>query len=170
MMKTIAAIVGALALSACTTSAVYQPANGSNFGYSDQKIEDDRYRVSYNGAPSTPRATVENYLLYRMSEITLAQGYDYFRVLDTDTECHTQYIETGPDEPCSYYQSYGARFPYHGYGYYCDPSNHIYESKRYEAVAFVSLHHGEKPSDDSYAFSALAVSQNLASQIVRTPN
>jgi len=166
MKHALAGIILSLGIAGCSTTPVYQAANGTSFGYVDQKIEDDRYRVSYNGSTSTPRATVENFLLYRMAEITLAQGYDYFRVLETDTECHTKYIETGTSEPCSYYRAYGARFPYHGYGYSCDSDRHVYESKRYEAVAFISLHKGEKPTDDPFAFDARNVSSNLANQIV----
>ncbi len=74
MKHILAAIFIGLWLAGCATQPVYQAVNGSDFGYLDQKIEDDRYRVSYNGSPSTPRATVENFLLYRMAEITLAQG------------------------------------------------------------------------------------------------
>jgi hypothetical protein len=154
-----------LGLSGCATAPVYQAANGSDFGYSDQKIEDDHYRISYNGDASTPRETVENFLLYRMSEVTLEQGYDYFKVIDSDTECHTKYIETTDGKPCNYYRPYGAAFPYYGYGYICDSTTRIYESKRYEAVAFISLFHGEKPSNDAFAFDARAVMSNLENKI-----
>lgn len=154
-----------LGLGGCATTPVYQAANGSNFGYLDQKIEDDHYRISYNGDASTPRATVENFLLYRMSEVTLEQGFDYFIVIDSDTECHTKYIETVDGEPCHYYRPYGAAFPYHGYGYICDSTTRTYESKRYEAVAFISLFNGEKPSDNAFAFDARTVASNLESEV-----
>jgi hypothetical protein len=166
------ALLGAalgLGLAGCATAPIYQPVNGSSFGYSDQKIEETRYQVSYNGSTSTPRATVENFLLYRMAEITLDTEHDYFRVLDSDTECHTKYVGTNDGQPCTYHRNYGTRFPYYGYGYYCDPFTSVYESKRYEAIAYMSVHKGDKPADDPYAFDARAVSSNLAAQINRGP-
>ncbi len=64
----------ALAIAACATVSLYQPATDQNeFGYSEQKIEPDRYRVTYYGDDSTAQASAENFLLYRMAEITLEQ-------------------------------------------------------------------------------------------------
>jgi len=170
MLKIAFGAILALAIVGCATAPIYEPAQDQNdFGYSEQKIEENRYRVSYNGDASTSRATVENFLLYRMSEITLEQGFDYFKVLDTDTECHTEYHTTG-DEPCPRATNYGPSFPYCGYGYVCNPTQTIRETKRYEAVAFMTIHTGDKPSEDAHAFSARVVRDNLQGQIVREEN
>jgi hypothetical protein len=157
----------ALVVTGCSTVPIYERAEDPNdFGYSDQKIEENRYRVSYNGNASTSRAMVENYLLYRMAEITLEQDYDYFKVIDADTDCHTEYKTIG-DEPCTHANVNASMFPYCGFGYVCNPSQTIRETKRYEAVASMTLHNGDKPSDDPYAFSAQAVQENLRDQIER---
>ena len=167
MIKPIFGSLLALAIVACSSVPIYEPARSqSDFGYSDQKLEENRFRVSYNGTASTPRATVENFLLYRMSEITLEQDHDYFKVIETDTECHTEY-RTIDDEPCPRGERYAPMFPYCGFGYVCNPAHTIKETKRYEAVAYITLHLGEKPAEDPYAFSARAVQDNLQSQIVR---
>ncbi len=167
MMRLLLGAFMAVAIAACTSVPIYEAAQDhSDFGYSDQKIEENRYRVAYNGDASTPRSTVENFLLYRMSEITLDNGFDYFKVLDTDTECHTEYRATS-DETCPQASRYGPMFPYCGLGYVCNPSQTIKETKRYEAVAHVTLHKGEKPEDDAYAFSAREVQQNLRDEIAR---
>lgn len=167
MRRHIVGAMAALVIASCASVPIYERAEDLNdFGYSDQKIEENRYRVSYNGDASTPRAMVENYLLYRMSEITLEQDYDYFKVIDTDTECHTEY-RTMADEPCTHSNVYSPMFPYCGFGYVCNPSQTIREIKRYEAVASMTLHNGEKPAEDPYAFSAQAVQENLRDQIVR---
>ena len=167
MRRHIVGAMAALAIASCASGPIYERAEGLNdFGYSDQMLEENRYRVSYNGDASTPRAMVENYLLYRMSEITLEQDYDYFKVVDTDTECHTEYEAIG-DEPCTRASAYAPMFPYCGFGYVCNPSQTIRETKRYEAVASITLHNGEKPADDPHAFSAQAVQENLSDQIVR---
>ncbi len=95
MIRTLLAAIFVIGVAACTSTPIYEAAQDQNdFGYSDQKIEENRYRVTYNGDASTSRSTVENFLLYRMSEITLENGFDYFKVLDTDTECHTEYRAT----------------------------------------------------------------------------
>ena len=167
MRNYIVGAIAALSIAGCESVPIYERAESLNdFGYSDQKIEDNRYRVSYNGDASTPRAMVEDYLLYRMSEITLEQDYDYFKVIDTDTECHTEYEMRG-DEPCTRTNAYAPRFPYCGFGYVCNPSQTIRETKRYEAVASITLHDGDKPEEDPHAFSAQAVQENLGDQIVR---
>lgn len=167
MIRTLLAAILAIGIAACTSAPIYEAAQDPNdFGYSDQKIEENRYRVTYNGDASTSRSAVENFLLYRMSEITLENGFDYFKVLDTDTECHTEYRATR-EETCPPASRYGPMFPYCGFGYICNPSQTIKETKRYEAVAYLTLHKGEKPDDDAHAFSARAVQQNLSDQIVR---
>lgn len=167
MRSYIIGAIAALSIAGCSSTPIYERAEDLNdFGYSEQKIEENRYRVSYNGDASTPRALVENYLLYRMAEITLEQDYDYFKVIDTDTECHTEY-ETLGDEPCTRANSYAPMFPYCGFGYVCNPSQTIRETKRYEAVASITLHNREKPTEDPHAFSAQAVHENLSDEIVR---
>ena len=55
------------------------------YGYSEQRIEENRYRVSFAGNSATSRQTVEDYLLYRAAELTVQTGHDWFEVVDRDT-------------------------------------------------------------------------------------
>lgn len=71
------------ALSGCATP--YQP-DGLGGGYSDTFIDGRTVSVSFNGNEFTPRNQVELDLLYRCAEITHNSGYDYFVLLDPDTE------------------------------------------------------------------------------------
>lgn len=74
-----------LALAACATPAVYAPAARPGApGYSELKIEADRYRVTYADAPN--EAAAADYALLRAAEITLAQGYDWFIVDNRATD------------------------------------------------------------------------------------
>lgn len=84
--------LGFLALTACTAPTPYAPKQpGSYTGYTDQKLDETRYRVTFTGNSVTPRETVEDYLLLRSAEVTLQSGYRYF-VFDTrDTEAKTSY-------------------------------------------------------------------------------
>ena len=55
----------------------YQPAV-DGYGYSEQGIEDNRYRVIFAGNDYTKADTVQNYLLYRAAEVTLDHGYGIY--------------------------------------------------------------------------------------------
>lgn len=75
----------ALGLSACATPAVYGPAaRPGGPGYSELRIENDRYRVNYRGAGSEAQAA--DYAILRAAEITLSQGYDWFVVDNRSTD------------------------------------------------------------------------------------
>jgi hypothetical protein len=82
-MKRIAALIltcGALA--ACTTPTVYAPAaSPTASGFSEMRIEADRYRVTYRGGSGAPAAQVADYALLRAAELTVASSYDWFRVV-----------------------------------------------------------------------------------------
>ena len=68
-----------LALAACATTTPYQPST-KGLGYTEQRLETNRYRVAFTGSSATTPETVQNYLMYRAAEITLQNGYDYFVV------------------------------------------------------------------------------------------
>lgn len=87
----IAIVAVALGLAACaSTSPKYLPADSADgAGHYSTKLADDRYRVVYNGDPRTGRNTTRDYALLRASEITLREGYDWFRVVDRETVTET---------------------------------------------------------------------------------
>ena len=149
-------VVAALLASACVTTTPYQPLEGGE-GYSEQRIESNRYTVRFFGNAQTPRQTVENYLLYRAAELTLANGYDYFVVADQSTEAQT-----------SYYQSFSGGF---GFGrYWWGPrigTDIITPEVEYEADMTILMHKGSKKGGDPKAFDAHDVQKNLAPLIVR---
>lgn len=71
----------AIGLSACTTPLIYAPAIKPNAaGFSEARIENDRYRVSYRAPVEAPSARLYDFTLLRAAEVTLQQGYDWFRV------------------------------------------------------------------------------------------
>ena len=74
------ALVGALALGACATATPYQPAgyNGERGGYAEQRLEANRFSVSFSGNSVTSRDQVEMSLLLRSAELTVENGYDWF--------------------------------------------------------------------------------------------
>ena len=77
-------LAAALALGACASmSPAYGPAYGpKGAGYSEFRIEPNRFRVNYQGGPGAPAEDVANFALLRAAELTLAQGHDWFQVTD----------------------------------------------------------------------------------------
>ena len=88
MHKFLTGLAVALMFSGCaaTGSSVYGPANGDKFGYAETKIETGRFRVTYRGAGGVPSDVVEGQALRRAAELTLDNGYDWFRVVDRAVE------------------------------------------------------------------------------------
>jgi len=86
ILKLAVGAAAALTLSACVTATPYQAQNGkiTSYGYDDTRIEPGKYRVGFRGNSSTDRATVENYILLRAAELTVAEGFGHFVVLDED--------------------------------------------------------------------------------------
>ncbi|MEY4555880.1 MAG: hypothetical protein RL093_999, partial [Pseudomonadota bacterium] len=68
-----------LALSACASLAPYGAQMGpGGQGYAEQRIESDRFRVTYNGVGAP--GPVMDMALLRAAELTTAEGHDWFEV------------------------------------------------------------------------------------------
>ena len=109
-------LLGVVSVAACGTPTPYQQAIEGK-GYTVQQIEENRVRVSFAGNTLTKRETVENYLLFRAAETTLAHGFQHFVIVGQDTETATTYRtrRTGSSVPGyrgSYY--FGSYYPYWG--------------------------------------------------------
>jgi len=178
MIRTLTFGGAALLLAACATATPYGPAEaGGGYGFSEQQIEQDRFRITFRGNSSTARETVENSLLYRSAELTVQQGYDYFIVVENDTEARKSY--SGSSYP-AFYGRYGYGYPFHrgnfghhafpyyayGFGWGYPHDSYSREITRYSAVAFVSMHEGAKPGDNPQAFDAREVMQNLGPYVL----
>ena len=71
--------VSALALGACASLAPYGPQQaGRGQGFSEQRIESNRFRVTYNGVGAP--GPVADRALFRAAQLTVDQGYDRFEV------------------------------------------------------------------------------------------
>ena len=89
----VVAFSGALILlAACAGTPTYAPATEpGGIGYSETAIESDRYRVTYRGGD---QALARDYALLRAADLTLAKGYDWFRVTNSSVE--EDYAAGGP--------------------------------------------------------------------------
>lgn len=163
-----AALAGTGMLAACETGPTpYQAADAGQMGYSETRIESDRYRISFKGNSLTDRETVENYLLYRAAETTLQNGYDTFTVVNRDLDKDKRVTRSGGYSPFWSYSYFHPRYGWIGaYDPFYTPATYR-ETTKYEAFAEVRLSKGPKGSDPN-AFNAREVSENLAS-VIRRP-
>ena len=83
MRRHLAPLLLALALAACTTPTAYAPLQSpSGSGFTETKIQDDRWRVTFRGGSDAGRERVADLSLLRAAQLTLQQGYDWFRVTE----------------------------------------------------------------------------------------
>jgi hypothetical protein len=172
----ILAAAAALTLSACATATPYQPASKATagYGYSEQRIEADRWQVTFAGNSVTSRQRVESYMLYRAAQLTLNSGYDWFDTVDRRTHSQTEVVGGGYDPWWGPYGPYwrpawrfygpmgwGAWGP--GWGPDWDAST----ITRYEASTEIVMHHGAKPENDPHAFDARQVVVHLGPHVQR---
>lgn len=92
------AVLSLLLLSACSSQSAYRAAQDSGYGYSEQQISDNYYRVSFK-ARGDDRGKARTYAMRRASELTQARGYDWFVIVQNDAtterEAPANQISTG---------------------------------------------------------------------------
>ena len=169
------AATAALALSACVTATPYGPAGqGSRYGYSDMRVDENRFRVAFAGNSVTSREQVEMALLLRAAEVTLESGHDWFATVNRATDRDVRY-RASPDP--FYYDRYspfwGPSWRYYRRGFWSPwydpfgPDLDVREIDRYEATAEIVVGDGPKPAGDPNAFDAREVIQNLGPRVAR---
>jgi hypothetical protein len=87
MRRVILIFAAAAMLAACASApTLYQPAGPKGIGYSEYRIETDRFRVTFRGGPGAPQEQVSDYALLRAAEVAIGAGYDWFRVVERTTQ------------------------------------------------------------------------------------
>ena len=171
-----AVAAAALAVGACATPTAYGPAQGRGVGgYSETRLESDRYRVTFAGNSVTSREQVEMGLLLRAAELTVGDGYDWFATVNRATDRDTRLV--GRPDPFAYdrYSPYWSpfwRYYHRGYWRPFDPWGADIDYRqidRYEAASEIIMGRGPKPAGDPNAFDAREVIQNLSGRVPRRP-
>ena len=158
------------ALVACVAPTPYQAAPPRGFGYSEDRLDQNRYRITFRGNAQTSRETVEDYLLYRAAELTLENRFDHFIMVGRDTEAKTSYRY--------WVDMYGGSgYFYHGFprwdypGWYHDPwgfpSYDIEPITTYVASAEILMLKGQRADGDVRAFDAREVLAQVGPRVVR---
>lgn len=85
-VRTAAAVLVMGLLAACATTPLYQPAESEDaIGYTDTRLTDRQYRVTFQGRRSTSAEAVRDYALLRAAEVTMQQGYDWFEITASES-------------------------------------------------------------------------------------
>lgn len=181
----LAAALLALPLAGCETMTPYQPdvpGQQVSGGYSEQRLADGRYTVTFAGNSLTSRDRVEGYLLYRAAELTLRDGYDWFRINDRLTERDvTNYVQPDPFYDPWYGPGYGFWRPHWRYyrggrwsiwhpewgGPFWSSNMNLQSVERFEAHADIEMHRGPMPVGEQRAFDARRVMADLGPTIER---
>ena len=101
----IAAVAVFLSLAGCASSPSYVAADSANdYGHSSRKIAENRYRVNFNGNRSTSYEETRDYALLRAAELTLAEGNDWFQVVDRESQ--TTETNREPEARFGYQRAY----------------------------------------------------------------
>jgi hypothetical protein len=152
-----------LVLAACATKPTpYQPET-NGYGFSQQQIENNRYRISFSGNGATSLDTVRSYMLYRAAEVTVESGHDYFIVTDQNTQSSTSYRGTGSTP-----FGVGTGFGSGGFGVGFSSFN-AYPDHSYTAWADIVVGNGPKPQGDLNAYDAREVLSRIGPNVVRAP-
>jgi hypothetical protein len=86
VMKKLVLLLFATQLYACGSPTPYTAATEAReYGYTESRLTDDRYRVSFRGSPETTSDEVKDMALLRAAEVTLINDYDWFRVVTQET-------------------------------------------------------------------------------------
>ena len=142
---------GALLVAGCATETTYRPATGTGFnrtGFTERQVEANRFLVTFAGNSVTDRDTVERYLLFRAAELTLQNGFDYFVMVDRETDRQARTYSTGT--------GFGGGFN----------DFDVRTVDRYEASAEIVMRKGTPPRDEVRAFNARDVTERLGPTIV----
>ncbi|WP_052367576.1 CC0125/CC1285 family lipoprotein [Algiphilus aromaticivorans] len=147
-----------LFLAACATATPYQPKIGG-YGYAEQRIAENRFRVTFSGNSATERSRVEDYLLYRAAEITLSEGGTHFLMMDSSTEAETTYTQT-------INTGFGfGHFSHFGAGIGVGTSRP--QSSSYDAQAIIVVLDEATERDNLRAFNARDVKKHIGERIER---
>jgi hypothetical protein len=147
-------------------------------GYSDQRLAQDRFRVTFADNSLTSREQVETCLLFRGAELTVEQGYDWFMVVDREMEdeIERQIVRDpyyrpwyGPQygdwRPYWRYRVPGGAWrewnPYHG-DQFCTRDIDIQTVERFEATAENRLGRTPLPAGEENALLARDVIADCA--------
>jgi len=168
----VALIAIVLGLGACASTPKYAPADSADdYGHYSSKLEENRYRIVYNGRPSTGPATTRDYALLHAAELTLREGYDWFEIVDREmATSHTRQPSAGLTYERAYYveRSCGllscSRSVYPTTGARMDVDSGRSQTK-YSYVLEIVMGKGEMPEKGGNYYEAAPIATSLIASL-----
>jgi hypothetical protein len=159
----VAAIGGFLAACASTQAPYYGPASMSRdgAGFSELRIEDRRWRVSYSGAPGVSQGEAERLAIRRAADVVLNNSLEWFTIVDSRTMQAPQARQGGSPVRVGGsvgrgWGSGGARSSSVGVGVSMGVGNTAQSRPRAEAVIEIIAGAGEPRPDGAYDAAIIA--------------
>lgn len=144
-MKRLFGTIAVFALAACASApTTYSPAaSADEMGYREQRLETERYRVSFRGNSDLKGPQVEDMALRRAAELTVQNGYQWFHVVSRNTDlADGRYSPSGPSIGIGGSSgSFGSGIGV-GIGF-----NFGGDSREYQSTLEILMGRGEKPAD-----------------------
>ncbi len=97
-------LILAIFMQSCATP--YQSYNMYNGGYSEVQLDENMFKVSFNGNEATSIETAEDFTLLRSAELTLLHNYNYFIIVDSKTRINSSSYTT-PTTHQTTFDAYG---------------------------------------------------------------
>ncbi len=159
----VAAIGGFLAACASTQAPYFGPASMSRdgTGFSELRIEDRRWRVSYNGAPGMSAGEAERLAIRRAADVVVNNGLEWFTIVDSRAMQEPQARRSGSPVRVGGsvgrgWGSGGARSSSVGVGVSMGVGNTSQSRPRAEAVIEIIAGAGEPRPDGAYDAAIIA--------------
>lgn len=119
LLKSTLVICGALWLSACATTSSTTPKSFDQVGqFSSYPLNAQSYRISFKAPNNMGQATAEEITLLKSAQVTVQQGYQYFKVVN-DPSSQVQPARTAVVYPQPFYYPYRSAYGYSPF--YDDP-------------------------------------------------
>lgn len=149
-------------LASCASLTPYQPADSRGYGYTEQRLESNRFRISYLANAATDPSAVEDYLLLRAAEMTVYNDYQWFVIA----------LKSQGREPDSREPRLGIGIGVGSGGGGSGMSiglggDVLGGGQDYRAQADVVMFSGDKPADRSDAYDAAQLITQLGGQVAR---
>jgi hypothetical protein len=153
-------ICAALCLLACGCSTSYHKKNFTG-GYSEMVVRENVFQVWYEGHSGASRQRVEDSLLYRCAEITIASGGDYFIILDGDTRSVTRTVRAEDEREAN--RQLGLREVQYGQPLLKNtaPFRREHSCTSFNATSLIQVRRGEIPGGMPNALRARDVIEQL---------
>lgn len=160
MKKLTCLLVLVILVSGCATGYGSQGFGG---GYTDVKIQDDIFKISFRGNAYLGSSKCQDYAMLRAAEVALENGYKYFIVLD-DKSGTQQYSYTTPVEShtSGTINTYGSSATYSGRTSYSGGQTYNFNKPRSNLM--IRCFKGKPENSLAMPFDARQVKNNLRLQ------